>query len=359
MKYVILAGGGGTRLWPLSRSSRPKQFLRLIDDQTLLELTLERLGKDIPKEDVYFSVTEETAPFVREILPSVSEDQLIIEPEKRDTGPAMGFVAAVLELRDPDEPMVFLPSDHFIRDTEGFLRSLQVAGALIRETGCLLDIGVVPSSPNTNLGYTHIGERKYERNGIAVHAFLGHTEKPPLEEAKEFLESGQYLWHANYYMWTPRKFLEAYETYAPKTAATLRTIQGLWKKGDRSGVAREYATLEKISIDYAITEKIDPSRVLILKAPFDWSDVGLWSVLKKLREENPQDNVVSGSEHIAVDTENCLVYGDPKKTIATVGVRDLLIVDTGDALLICKNDRDQDIKRVVEELKRQHRNELT
>ncbi len=359
MKYVILAGGGGTRLWPLSRSSRPKQFLRLIDDRTLLELTVERLGKDIPSSKLFFSVTEETAHFVRELFPKVSEDQLIIEPEKRDTGPAMGFVAAVLELSDPDEPIAFLPSDHFIRDTERFVQSLQVADDLIRETGCLLDIGVIPTWPNTNLGYTRVGERKFERNGIAIHQFRGHTEKPPIEEAEAFVASGEYLWHANYYMWTPRRFLEAYETYAPETAATLRTIQKLWKQGDRAGVAREYATLEKISIDYAITEKIDPSRVLIVQAPFDWSDVGLWSVLKKLREENPNDNVASGSELLAIDSQNCLVYGEKKKVIATVGVRDLLVVDTGDALLVCRNDRDQDIKLVVEELKRRQKNELT
>lgn len=349
MKYVILAGGGGTRLWPLSRADRPKQFLPIMGGRTLFELTLDRIS-GVPKSDVFYSVTDATAPFVRALVPNVAPEQLIIEPEKRDTGPAMGFAAAVLELTAPDEPVVFLPSDHFIRDAESFLRSLAVAEELIRETGCLLDIGVVPTGPNVNLGYTHIGQRKYERNGVTVYAFLGHTEKPPQEKAEAFVASGEYLWHANYYMWTPRRFLEAYQAYAPATYATLRTIQKLWPDQDREGIRREYATLEKISIDYAITEKIDPSRVLILRAPFDWSDVGCWSVLKKLQEENPDDNVVAGADHVSLDTKNCLVHGKASRLIATVGVEDLLIVDTDDALLVCRIDRDQDVKKIVEEL---------
>ena len=351
MKAVILAGGGGTRLWPLSRRSRPKQFLSLLDDKTLLELTRLRVHDLFTDDDVYFSVNASTASFVKKIFPAVSDDHLIVEPEKRDTGPAMGFVAAVLELTLPDEPIVFLPSDHYIRDHEVFQRTLRVADRLIREHGCLVDIGVTPSWPNPNLGYTHIGKKVDGQNGVSIFEFLGHTEKPPAAEAKAFVDSGEYLWHANYYMWTPRKFLEAYERHAPKTYATLRVIQKHWKNGDTEGIAQEYATLEKISIDFAITEKLEPARVRIILAPFAWSDVGLWSTVKQLEEENPKDNVTKGVQLASIDTENCIVYGPEGKTVATIGIKNLAIVDTGDALLVCDIARDQEIKLIIEELK--------
>lgn len=358
MRIVILAGGGGSRLWPLSRTSRPKQFQKLIGERTLLELTRLRLGRDFPEDAIYYSATTQTAPFIRKLFPDVPEDRLLVEPEKRDTGPAMGFVAALLELDDPDEPLAFLPSDHYITDHEKFRASLRTAEELIRETGALLDIGMEPTWPNTNLGYTHIGKRQEVRNGIAVYAFLGHTEKPPKEKAEEYVKSGEYLWHGNYYMWTPRKFLEAYERHAPETAKTLREIQRLWRDGKRGDIPAEYAKLEKISIDYAITEKLEREDVRIIKAPFDWSDVGLWSELKNLRQRRAQDNVVEGAMHVGVDTTDCLIYGRKGKVVATLGVQNLIIVDTGDALLVCEKGRDQDIKRIVEKLQEEKRDDL-
>ncbi len=357
MNIVILAGGGGTRLWPVSRVAKPKQFQNIIGQRSLLELTRLRLGEDFSAANIYYSVTAQLQPVLREALPYVAADHFFVEPEKRDTGPAMGFVAAILALTAPDEPVAFVPSDHYIANHERFRASLHVAESLIRETDSLLDIGVTPTWPNTNLGYTHIGRRCDERDGIEIFSFRGHTEKPPLEQAMEFLDSGEYLWHANYYMWTPRKFLEAYEEYAPATHATLRRIQDLWKRGNRDRIAEEYAKLEKVSIDYAITEKLDPSRVLIIKAPFDWSDVGTWGLIKKLRQENAEANVVEGAEHVSIDTADCMIYGPSKKVIATVGVSNLVIVDTEDALLVCDKDRDQDIKRIVEELQEQQQDQ--
>ncbi|MFA6512028.1 MAG: sugar phosphate nucleotidyltransferase [Patescibacteria group bacterium] len=359
MNIVILAGGGGTRLWPLSRSKRPKQFQRVLGKSSLLELTRERLGTDFPEDSLYYSVTEGTAGFIRETFPQVPEDHILVEPEKRDTGPAMGFVAAILELSTPDEPVAFLPSDHYIADHERFRASLHVGEGLIRETGKLLDIGVEPTWPTTNLGYTHVGKRLEERNGVEIYEFKGHKEKPPKETAEEYIKSGEYLWHGNYYMWTPRKFLEAYEKHAPETARLLREIQQLWKEGKKDAIPEVYAQLEKISIDYAITEKLDTKDVLIIKAPFDWSDVGLWSELKRVQEENSDDNVVQGVQHISVDTKNTMIYGvDEKKVIATLGVEDLIIVDTGDALLVADKKRDQEIKKIVEKLQEEKRDDL-
>jgi len=358
MNIVILAGGGGTRLWPMSRTAKPKQFQPLVGERTLLELTRHRMGTEVPDEKIFYSVTAATAPFVRTVFPDVPEDHLLIEPEKRDTGPAMGFVAAIMELHAPDEPLAFLPSDHYISDVERFRASLHVAEDLILETGHLLDIAVRATWPNPNLGYTRVGERKFERDGIEVFAFKGHVEKPPVEQAKEFVAAGDYLWHASYYMWTPRKFLAAYAKHAPATHEVLLKIQHAWKAGRHDEVATLYSQLEKVSIDYAITEKLDPSQVLIVKAPFDWSDVGTWSVLKKLREENPEANVVSGATHVGIATSDSLVYGPAGKVIATVGVNHLAIVDTGDALLVADLAHDQEIKKIVEALAAQRRDNL-
>lgn len=358
MVIVILAGGGGTRLWPLSRSEQPKQFQALLGKSSLVELTKDRLGDDFLNDSVYFSVTRQTAGFVRETFPQVADDHILIEPEKRDTGPAMGFVAAILELTHPDEPLAFLPSDHYIADSERFRACLHVGEELIRETGKLLDIGVAPTWPNTNLGYTRIGKRLEERNGVEMYEFRGHKEKPPREIAEKYVESGEYLWHGNYYMWTPRKFLEAYEKHAPETALLLRQIQQLWKSGKREQIPEVYGKLEKISIDYAITEKLDNKDVLIIKAPFDWSDVGLWSELKRVQQESEEANVVHGADHVSVDTTNTMIYGPEGKVIATLGVDDLIIVDTGDALLVADKKRDQDIKIIVERLKENKRDDL-
>lgn len=358
MLGVILAGGGGTRLWPRSRLSRPKQFLNLLGDRTLLELTRDRVADLVSPEQLFYAVTPATRRLLTRILPDVPADRILEEPERRDTGPAMGFAAAVLALSHPDEPLVFLPADHFIRGVERFHATLRAAEDLIRETGCLVDVGVPPTWPNPNLGYTRVGERVGQSQGVEVLAFRGHVEKPSVERAREFIASGEYLWHANYYAWTPRKFLAAFERYAPALGLGLRQIQQDWQRGDREAVARIYHTLEKVSIDFAVTEKLDPDQVRILKAPFDWSDVGLWSTLKELQQENPDDVVVDGGEHVGIDTRDCLVAAPPGKVVATVGIEGLIIVDTPDALLVSRKDRDQGVKLVVAELQERGRQDV-
>ncbi|MBI3963637.1 MAG: hypothetical protein HY341_01430, partial [Candidatus Kerfeldbacteria bacterium] len=232
-----------------------------------------------------------------------------------------------------------------------FRKSLRLGEKLIRERGVLVDIGVLPTWPNEHLGYTHIGQQVLEDDGIAVFSFRGHTEKPDRATAQSLIASGEYLWHANYYMWTPRKFLDAYAQYAPETHGILRRIQDLVAAGNETAIAAAYAELEPVSIDYAITEKLDPSKVLIIRSPFDWNDVGMWSQLKSLQASERKANVVNGAMHVGIDTTDTLVMGDPQKLIATVGVENLVIVDTGDVLLVCRKDRDQDVKRLLALLK--------
>lgn len=351
MRIVILAGGGGSRLWPMSRNHRPKQFCRLISEKTMLEETLERF-KDFPQEKIYIAVTEELMPGLKEVLPNFPAENVIIEPDRRDTGPAMGYAAVKLSLQDEDEPMAFIPSDHYIGRMDRFLAAITEAEKVIEETGKMLDISIYPTSPNTSLGYTRIGQRKFERDGVEFYEFLGHTEKPDFKTAQHYLEEGGYLWHANYYMWTPKLFLEAYKKYAPELHEKLELIKKAMIEDQPEEVKKLYGLMDKISIDYAITEKMDPQEVLIIQGSFDWKDIGTWDTLHEnlMTKTDERRNLVRG-ERLNLDTAGCVIYGSDSKLIATIGVDDLVIIDTDDALLVCPKSRAQEVKKLVEELK--------
>jgi mannose-1-phosphate guanylyltransferase len=351
MKLIILAGGGGTRLWPLSREHKPKQFSKIIGEKTLFEMTVERFKDDFAIEDIFVCLNSTLLPMARILAPQISEENYIIEPEKRDTAAAMGLIAAKLFGDFPDEPIAFIPSDHFIANKRKFLEILKKAEELIRTTGKMLDIAIQPTFPSTVLGYTKIGRLHETTNGVDVYDFLGHTEKPNFEVAQKYLEDEDYLWHASYYMWTPRKVLEAFERYSPTHAALLKKIVNCFAENKLEDIASLFGQLEKISFDYAVTEKIDPTQVLIIKGDFGWSDVGAFDVLyeaQKARGDSDQ-NVVFG-QWVGVDTTNCLIYGNNDKIIATLGLDEVVVVDTPDALLVCKKSKGQDIKKIVEKL---------
>ncbi|MFA6131773.1 MAG: sugar phosphate nucleotidyltransferase [Patescibacteria group bacterium] len=360
MKAVILAGGSGTRLWPMSRAAKPKQFCELVSAEPLIRDTYRRLLRSFPAEKIYFSVSAALEKTLRENFVDLPEKQIIVEPEKRDTGPAMGYVAATLELDDPDEPIVFVPSDHFIGDEDKFLNCLKVGEQLILETGKMLDIGVVPSFPSTVLGYTKFGKKIETRDSVEVYEFLGHTEKPPFEVAKKYLEDGSYLWHASYYMWTPRKFMEAFETYAPEMAEILRKIQ-IARRGTKfcaptDDICDLYSRLPKTSFDYAVTEKMDPNDVLIIKGDFGWSDIGAWDTLYDRLCDNG-GNVVKGNS-VLVETTGSLIYAPEGKTVAVLGMNDIVVVDTGDALLVCPKSQAQRVKEIISELQKKEQHDL-
>lgn len=350
MKAIILAGGAGTRLWPMSRSTCPKQFTDLIGEESLICDTYRRLLRWLPQEKIYFSISPGFEEHLHVHLPEVPPERIFIEPEKRDTGPAMGYVAALLELSDPDEPIVFVPSDHYIKDEEKFLRCLQTGERLILETGKLLDISIEPQFPSTVLGYTHVGDVFEEKENIRVYTFLGHTEKPSYEIAKQYLTQGDYLWHANYYMWTPRKFMEAFDTCAPQMGKVFRQIQECLRERTQEGCAKAvalYGELPKISFDYAVTEEMDPQNVLVIRGDFGWSDIGAWDTLYHCLSQDGYQNVVKG-DCLVLDSTGSLVYGVPGKKVAVLGAQDLIVVDTEDALLVCRKDQAQRVKEIVQ-----------
>lgn len=351
MRIIILAGGGGTRLWPMSREDRPKQFCKLTSEKTILEETLERF-QNWPKEKIYIATTKPLVKNLKETLPDFPEKNIIIEPSKRDTAPAMGYAALKLSLDDENEPIAFIPSDHYIGQVDKFIKAIQKAEEVINETGKLLDISIHPSNPNTALGYTKVGEKVLEKDGVEFYQFEGHTEKPDFKTAQKYLEDGNYLWHANYYMWSPKLFLEAYKKHSPQIYEDLMKIKEAIKSGKESKVEDIYNKMEKISIDYAIMEKMSSENVLIIKGDFDWKDIGAWDTLHEnlMTKTDEKRNLVRG-ERLNIDTSNSIIYGENEKLIATVGLDDVVIIDTKDALLVCSKSKAQEVKKVIDELK--------
>jgi mannose-1-phosphate guanylyltransferase len=337
----------------MTRSNKPKQLSELVSEKTMLEETLDRF-QGWPKEKIFISTTKSLLDLIKKTLPDFPESNYIVEPALRDTAPAMGFVAAFLHRIEPKEPIAFIPSDHYIGNLEKFLTSIKEAEKVILETGKLLDISVTPTSPTTTLGYTKIGKLVRSENGVDFYEFLGHKEKPDLATAENYLKAGDYLWHANYYMWTPEKFLEAYQKYAPETYALLKEIEKLLgENGMEDKIDELYGQMQKISIDYAITEKMNSNEILIIKGDFAWDDIGAWNTLYQnfQSKTDANRNLVMG-DAVNVETEGCVIYGKKGKLIATLGLKNMVVVDTEDALLICPQDRSQDVKKIVEELKK-------
>lgn len=371
MNIVILAGGGGTRLWPMSRVKRPKQFWPLISELSLFEETFNRLKNCFPLKNIFVSTTPQTNKSAQKILPEIPKENYIVEPEKRDTGPAMAYAAAYLSVySNPDEPMAFIASDHYIKEPKLLVRCLKEAEKMIKKTGKMLDIAITPTSPNVNLGYTKIGKLYQKINDIKFYHFAGQTEKPDLFTAKKFLKDKNYLWHASFFMWTPRLLLKAYQKYAPEIYGPIAKIIKTFKhksmetplfaktmgNKQEQTIKREFAKTEKISIDYAVSERMNPQDVLIIKGEFGWSDIGSWSTLyDQLLDKADNDKNLIKANLVHRDTKNCLIYGPKNKLISTMGIDNMVIIDTKDALLVCKKNQSHHVKKIVKILKEEGR----
>ncbi len=344
---LILAGGTGTRLWPRSRKGLPKQLLPLISKRTMLQETVDRIRAIIPPERTFVATNDAYLDIVRAQLPELPRANIIGEPEPRGTAPSIGLGAMHIARRDPDAVMASLHADHFIKDAEGFRRALVHAGE-IAARGFLVTLGIQPSIPETGYGYIQRGERLDRLDGQEVYRVERFLEKPDWETAMRFVQSGEYYWNSGIFAWQVSTLFEEFDQHLPTLHAQLQEIgDGLGTRDERETMTRTWKNIATETIDVGVMEK--STRVAVLPIDIGWSDVGSWATLLELLARNHDGNVVQG-EHIGVDTQSSLIFSE-NRLIATVGLRDIIVVDTGDALLVCHKDRAQDVKKIVDELK--------
>lgn len=349
LKVVIRAGGIGTRLWPLSRKGRPKQFQALAGRGTMLQETFSRIAPVVGPEDVWVSTGPEMAGLVREQLPILPEDHLIVEPALRNTGPAVALECALLEARWPGCTVASLGSDHYVGRPDDFRRLLSAAAQAAEEyPQYLYLIGVRPTRPETGYGYVGKGGELCRVGEETVWRVTEFTEKPDLERARRYTESGRYLWNANMFVWKARTVLDLFARHAPEIHRRLQPIAEAAASGDwQAAVEREYPAMPSIAVDHAIIEPA--AHVAALEGDLNWGDVGSWAALADVLEADEEGHLLSGRV-VAVDGRNLIVRGAAEKLIALVGVEDLVVVDTEDALLVCRRDQAQRVREIVDRL---------
>jgi mannose-1-phosphate guanylyltransferase len=358
-----MAGGVGSRLWPRSRKSTPKQFLDLTSQETMLQDAYRRLLPIIPAERILIGTGADYVVTVRQQLPDLPPANIIVEPSGRGTAPAIGLGALHIQRAAgslaSQAVMVVVTADHHIGDGPLFRRVLLVA-AETAQSGCLVTLGITPSFASTGYGYIQRGDLRQTVDGISVYKALRFTEKPDASTAQKFLDSGAYSWNSGMFIWQVQAIRAEFERQMPELWAQLTEIESAFDTPVEEAVLeRVWSTVAKETIDYGIMEHARD--IAVIPADIDWNDIGSWQTLMELLQYgaggvDDAGNVVTG-EHVILDTDNTLVYS-PKKLVATIGLQDLIIVETEDALLVCPQDRCQDVRKVVDLLRARGREDL-
>jgi mannose-1-phosphate guanylyltransferase len=344
-----MAGGIGSRFWPKSRTSYPKQFLDILNTgKTLIQWTYERYLDFIPRENIYIVTSEEYVPIIEKQLPAIPAENVIAEPSRKNTAPCIAYISFKLMQKNPNASLIVAPSDHVVLDKEAFKNVSLQALDFANHTKSFVTLGIKPNHPNTGYGYI-----QYETLAVAdnIYKVKTFTEKPNLELAKTFIASEDFLWNAGIFIWRVRDILHAFEKYQPEMYELFAAEKEKFNTPAESKAIDEiYPLCTNVSIDYAIMEKA--SNVYVIPSSFGWSDLGTWNSAYDNLEKDYLGNAVTGKNVLVIDAVKCMVSVENNKLVVLQGLDDFIVVDTNDALLICKKDKEQQIKEYVAEVKR-------
>jgi mannose-1-phosphate guanylyltransferase len=341
---LILAGGSGERFWPVSRRARPKQLLQLVAKETLLDQTVARLDGLIPPDRLLVLTNVDQEKAVRELLPQLPKENIVAEPAKRDTAAAVALGAGWVASRDHGATMVVLPADHIINDTAAFQKTLRGAAAAAEETGALVTIGIKPTWACPGYGYIELGEvaRLRSVGDVAVHRVVRFREKPNADLAESFMRKGNFRWNAGMFVWSVPSVLSEFNRHTPELASFISQLRA--RDNFANTLRDRFASLPRISFDYAIMEKAD--RVLVIEAGFDWDDVGSWAAVAKYFTRDTEGNAAN-CEITALESSNNIVFNPDGARVALLGVHNMIVVRTADAILICHRHQAENIKNLL------------
>jgi mannose-1-phosphate guanylyltransferase len=348
---VIMAGGIGTRFWPISRTSHPKQFIDILGTgQTLIQQTYNRFLRICGKENIFIVTNEIYRELVKQQLPEISENQIICEPARRNTAPCIAYASYKIHSINPKANIVVAPSDHIILNEDNFTEVIESALEASASHDWLLTLGIKPSRPDTGYGYIQFCSEKVYPKNDRLRKVKTFTEKPAIEMAKQFLKSGDFLWNAGIFIWQVKNILKAFGDYLPE-------VDQIFKSGakkyntpqEKTFIKNAYAMCKNISIDYGVMEKAN--NVYVLQSDFGWSDLGTWGSLYDTREKNKEGNTIVGKNVIVYDSKNCIVNMPNDKLVVMQGLNDYIVVESDNILLICKKTDEQQIRQFVNDVK--------
>lgn len=348
--YVaIIAGGIGSRFWPKSRVGYPKQFLDILNTgKTLIQSTVERFENFVPKEHIYIVTSSDYTDIVMEQLPQLPKENIVSEPSRKNTAPCIAYISFKIQKEDPEATLLVAPADHLILNNAAFEATCAKAINFVEQNDALVTLGIQPTYPNTGYGYIQFETDNAERDIYKVKTF---TEKPNIDLAKTFLLSGDFLWNAGIFIWKIKTIIREFETHQPEMFEIFSAAKEKMNTGEeKEAIEKIYPLCSSISIDYAIMEKAD--NVYVIPSSFGWSDLGTWASAYDNLEKDYLGNAMAGDKVMIIDSTQCMISAPHNKLLVLQGLNDFIVVDTEDVLLICKKEKEQEIKEYVAEVKR-------
>lgn len=350
-KYiVIMAGGKGTRLWPMSRNNSPKQLQSLISNQSMIQDTYNRVIKDYNPKEIYISTNSDYMPMIQKQLPKIPKENYVIEPMMRNTAPAIGLSTIKILKKNPDATISTIHADHLITKEKNFLSALKASNKMVEKNPELIGtVGIKPTFAHTGLGYIKMGKKITNIGKTPVYKMDKFVEKPDLVHAKKYFESGKYSWNAGYFTFKGQTLMNDLRAYEPKIYKQLTKIMdALGTKKESTILKKEFAKTPKLAIDYLI-EKLDT--VFTISADLGWNDIGSWQVIQEVLSKQTKKNNITRGNHVGIDNKDSLIYAQDK-LIVTIGLEDIVIVDTDDAILVCNKSKSQDVKKIIEKFEK-------